>query len=86
MYQHIIAAIEAVEKKSNEMEFGSERDNHYFLEGLNVAKQVIKEVGETDIEMAYETFENTVIALKDELDKYDMEVIIEDVFMDEDLG
>jgi hypothetical protein len=86
MYQNIIDAInQCIENyKNNDDIGGSDKDKHYFIEGLKVAKQIVEQVRETDIEMAYETFENVVMTLKNELDRYDMEVIIEDVFMDED--
>lgn len=85
MYKNIISAIKEVKTNQENSDVGqSERDKYYFIEGLNVAVQIVNEVRENDIEDAYETFEDTVNALKKNLFRHDMEVIIEDIFMDED--
>ncbi|PLR99505.1 hypothetical protein [Bacillus sp. T33-2] len=89
MYQSILDSINATiehHKKLNPSNHKlSEQEVHYFIQGLEVAKQLVEQTQELNVEeLAYETFEDTVRTLSDHLDRYDMEVIIEDVFMDKD--
>jgi 5-bromo-4-chloroindolyl phosphate hydrolysis protein len=86
MYKEINRVIDQIielhKNTENEM---TDRERHYFIQGLEVAKQQIEQLEEYHTtELAYETFEDTVRALKGNLDRYDMEVIIEDIFMDDD--
>jgi hypothetical protein len=89
MYQEIIKGIDELIKHHKKLKPEdykmTEQEAHYFIHGLNVAKQQVEQLQEIHTkELAYETFENVVKALCDHLDRYDMEVIIEDVFMDKD--
>lgn len=81
MYKHIIETIDEVIKQHiDKKDVGeSERDQHYFIQGLEVAKQLIEQVQETDIECAYETFENIVLNLRNEMSKDEMKDIIDEI-------
>jgi hypothetical protein len=60
------------------------RDIHYFIQGLEVAKQIIIDEDEFAKEVVpHEIFEETVRELMFSLDRDDMEDIIDGVFTDE---
>jgi 5-bromo-4-chloroindolyl phosphate hydrolysis protein len=72
MYQNIINDVDGVinQHKENKIKTGlTEKEKFYFIQGLEVAKQIIENAEDIAIdEIAYETFEDTVKALKDSLD------------------
>lgn len=89
MYSSIIEGINEIIKYNKDLDPKthnmSDKEAHYFIQGLEVAKQTIKQVEEfsTD-ELAHETFEEVVAALKDTLDKEDMKETIDHVFGNEE--
>lgn len=86
MYKEITKVLDIIIKQHKDIEGSvTEIEKHYFLQGLEVAKQQIEQLEELHTtELAYETFEDTVRVMKDNLDRYDMELIIEDIFSNED--
>ncbi|MFO1442969.1 hypothetical protein KDN24_07025 [Bacillus sp. Bva_UNVM-123] len=90
MYEHINEAIDKVieyhktlDPKSHSL---TEKEAHYFIQGLEVAKQIVNQSQEIDIEeVSYETFENVVKNLRTTLNQYDMEEIIGNVFMEKEM-
>lgn len=89
MYKNIIDVLNQAIKHHQEIWEKStditEQEKHYFIQGLEVAKQLVE--GEQDLvidELAYETFEEVVEVLKGSLEKHEMEEIIEEVFDEED--
>ncbi|TCJ00426.1 hypothetical protein [Cytobacillus praedii] len=89
MYKHINEAIDKIiefhktlDPKKHNM---TKEEAHYYIQGLEVAKQLVEQTQEIDTgELAFETFENVVRNLSAELDQYDMEEIIGDVFMEKE--
>ena len=81
MYKHIIETIDEVIKQHQEKkDIGiSERDHHYYIQGLEVAKQLIQQVQDTDIEMPHETLENVIIHLRNEISDDEMKDIIDNI-------
>ncbi|MCA1027051.1 hypothetical protein LCM23_13195 [Cytobacillus kochii] len=79
MYQGINKAIDQVISKHKKT---IERDTHYYIQGLEVAKLLVDQTQEIDVEeVPYETFENIVQILSNYLEKEDMEKIIAEVFI-----
>lgn len=82
MYEHINETINKVienhkflDPKKHNM---TEKDTHYYIQGLEVAKQLVEQTQDFDTEeLALETFENVVRHLSKTLDKYAMAEIIE---------
>ncbi|MGD6876969.1 hypothetical protein [Bacillus infantis] len=89
MYSSIIEGIDEIIKYHNGLNPNthnmSEKEAHYFIQGLEVAKQTIRQFEEfnTD-ELAHETFEEVVVALKETLDEEDMKETINHVFGNEE--
>lgn len=63
----------------------TERDRVMFINGLNVAKQLIEQIEEDNkIDFAYETLEDTIKFLKDNLNKEEVIEIVESIFDEEE--
>ena len=83
MYQHIIDALNETINyhRSKESPVAIEnRDLHYFIQGLQVAKQIVSGCEDSAIDdTPHETFEDTVRALWNELDRNEMLTILDDI-------
>ncbi|WP_099301973.1 hypothetical protein [Bacillus sp. Marseille-P3800] len=74
------------QSKAQPQHFMSVRDKHYYIEGMQVGKQIVEQSMEFGLTMPHELFDEIVGKLKEEYTLDELVDMVKDAYGDEDLG